>query len=250
VDSAAQYVYGTFNLSAPGADIGRAAAWLANPGNYEKLGLDSAEADQAASQVQAQWARQQQAAEEARKRTDENFERLAAGGQIPAGQLMGWKDPQTGLQPDIGKVKQVQEWMANPPTVTHSDPETMVKLSGGISDRRLSDKGPINAAYFQGKLTESDWRKLSDFQATSTDISRSGWFVYARDAYYARYGSDIGDGGSEIGEIRPPSVTLFPRFMMDLDGVIRDGDLKGAQVRELTNRMLDDVERLYQAEKG
>jgi hypothetical protein len=38
--------------------------------------------------------------------------------------------------------------------------------------------------------------------------------------------------------------------MMDHDGAIRDGDLKGAQVRDLTNLMLDDMERLYQAEKG
>jgi hypothetical protein len=45
-------------------------------------------------------------------------------------------------------------------------------------------------------------------------------------------------------------MKYFSSYLTDLHEAVRDQGLKGAQVRDLTNRMLDDVERLYLAEKG
>jgi hypothetical protein len=57
-----------------------------------------------------------------------------------------------------------------------------------------------------------------------------------------------GQGGfyNATGDPSPnaASTQLFFRFMTDLDGAIRDQDLKAAQIRELTNKMLDDVGNL------
>jgi len=43
------------------------------------------------------------------------------------------------------------------------------------------------------------------------------------------------------------AMKLFPLFLMDLDGAVRSQDLKPTQIRDLTNRMLDDVGNLLPA---
>jgi hypothetical protein len=43
------------------------------------------------------------------------------------------------------------------------------------------------------------------------------------------------------------AMKLFPPFLMDLDGAVRSQDLKPTQIRDLTNRMLDDVGNLLPA---
>ncbi len=145
------------------------------------------------------------------------------------------------------------------------------------------DAVEINRAFMRGELSQADWQKLRDLQETSSDPAKSRWFDYAKEAFDARFG-DLSSPAAEAGEsgtgragidfgagASPPAPDapalnarfaggaegganpgsggspLFPRLMTDLDGAIRDGDLKAVQVRDLTNKMLDDVATLYLA---
>ncbi len=54
-----------------------------------------------------------------------------------------------------------------------------------------------------------------------------------------------GQGDETISASPPSSAGLFPSFMMDLDDAVRGQDLKPTQIRDLTNKMLDDTQRLY-----
>ena len=145
VDYASQYVYGAFNLQDQAtADVGKATAWITNPDNYTKLGLDAQSAGTVATQIEAQWTREKNVNADAQKKTDDTFERQAYSGQIDPKNFLSYADPNTGLKPDMTKIRQAQEWIAHPPTpTTKSDPQVMQDLSGAIADRRLLETAPI-----------------------------------------------------------------------------------------------------------
>jgi hypothetical protein len=236
VDYASQYTYGAFNLADPNADVGKATAWITNPENYKPLGLDAGAAGTVAAQIKAQWETQRQVTADARKTTDDNFERQAYGHQIPVEQLMSWKDPKTGLQPDITKVRQVQEWIAHPAITTHSDPQVMQDLSGAVSDRRLLDAGPLNAAYSKGQITEGDWKDLVKLQEVSQDKTKSRWFPEVEQLYKSRYQDNLGNWASDSAR------SLYPQYISNLDDAVREQNLKGHQVIEMANKMLEPVD--------
>jgi hypothetical protein len=236
-DYAARYTYGAFNLG-QGGDINQATSWITNPDNYAKLGIDSKGAEGVASQLQAQWQREHHVQDQAYKQTNDHFDRMVIENQIPPDQLISWTDPKTGLQPDAARVRQAQGWMAHPPSISHSYPDTLVNLTNDVLDRRLLDKGPINQAFFQGKLTEADWHKLTDLQTTSQDLTKSRWFDWAKTAFNSKYADANGPNG-----VSADALQYFPRYLTDLDQAIRDQNLKGTQIRDAANKMLEDVDR-------
>jgi hypothetical protein len=116
----------------------------------------------------------------------------------------------------------------------------------------MSGQKPINLAYLRNLITDRDFRDMTSLYDTFRDPAKSRWFDYAKDAFYSRFGgttSPAGEAGGQLGRGGPPpdAMELFLSYLMGLDGAVRAQDLKGAQIRECANKMLDDVHRMYLA---
>ncbi len=187
--------------------------------------------------------------------------------------LQTWKDPKTGLAPSGDILKAAVYRDANPSEPGQSSPDTLVSLVNNISN--MNDRGPINEAYLGNLITDNDFRNLTSLYDTARDPANSRWLDYAASAFNARYGGaapdaetrGLGDAetngpaqgygdaagqdaatvGQPISPSIPSSAGLFPSFMMDLDDAVRGQDLKPTQIRDLTNKMLDDVGNLIPA---
>jgi hypothetical protein len=83
---------------------------------------------------------------------------------------------------------------------------------------------------------------MRDLLDTAQDPAKSRWFDYAASAFNSKYADPNGPNGVDA-----EALAFFPSYLMDLDGAVRDQDLKPTQIRDLTNKMLDDTERLYLA---
>jgi hypothetical protein len=164
--------------------------------------------------------------------------------------LQTWRDPNTGLPASGDIVQAAMEHGANPVRPGASDKDTLVSLADDISNRRMGGQKPINLAYLRNLITDRDFRDLTSLYDTFRDPAKSRCFDYARDAFFSRFGgaaSPAGEAGGQFGRggQPPDAMKLFPSYLMDLDGAARAQDLKGQQIRECANKMLDDVHRMY-----
>jgi hypothetical protein len=156
--------------------------------------------------------------------------------------LQTWRDPNTGLPASGDIVQAAIEHGANPVRPNVSDKDTLISLADDISSRRMSGQKPINLAYLRNLITDRDFRDMTSLYDTFRNPVKSRCFDYARDAFFSRFADRTSPAG-----INPEAMKLFPSYLMDLDGAVRDQDLKGAQIRECANKMLDDVHRMYLA---
>jgi hypothetical protein len=112
----------------------------------------------------------------------------------------------------------------------------MQDLSGAVSDRRLLDAGPLNAAYSKGQITEGDWKDLVKLQEVSQDKTKSRWFPEVEQLYKSRYQDNLGNWASDSAR------SLYPQYISNLDDAVREQNLKGHQVIEMANKMLEPVD--------
>ena len=103
----------------------------------------------------------------------------------------------------------------------------------------MSDRWPVNQAYLDNLITDRDFRDLADLSDAYRDPAKSRWFDYARDAFYSHFSDS-----SEPGGVNSEAMKLFPAYLMGLNGAVRDQDLKGSEIRDLADKMLDDVGKL------
>jgi hypothetical protein len=171
---------------------------------------------------------------------DSNFTDAVARREIPGLQLQAWRDPKTGLTPSFDILKAAMEHDANPFGPDASDQGTLANLANDLSNRRMSDRGPINLAYLHNLITNRDFRDLTDLYDSYRDPEKFRWFDYAKAAFDARF-PDIADPNGKSAD----TTALFPAFLTNLDHAVRDEDLKGAQIGQVANKMLQDLDKVY-----
>jgi hypothetical protein len=131
---------------------------------------------------------------------------------------------------------------ANPPVTDQSNDQAFFDLARDISNKTMSDPDPINRAYLGNLIIGRDFRDLTGLYDTYRDPAKSRSFDYAVSAFNARFADPASPNG-----VSPAAMNLFPSFMMDLDGAVRAQNLNPTQIRDLTNNMLDDTQKLYLA---
>ena len=248
-----------FNLTDPDSDVGAATSWVMDPNNYKGRVADLSQRNDIAKAIQGEWNRVRQVQKDNQSSVDSNFTDAVARRQIAGLQLQTWKDPKTGLPPSSDILQAAMEHDANPVQPGVSDRDTLARLASDISNRRMNDPGPINQAYLRNLIANQDFRNLTGLYDTYRDPAKSRWFDYARDAFFARFGgptppsSEAGGFESGRGASPPPesnglsagAMTLFPRYLTDLDQAVREQNLKGMQIRDAADKMLQDLDRTY-----
>jgi hypothetical protein len=257
--SAAVYndVVTRFNLTDPGSDIKAATSWVMDPDNYKGQVADLSQRNDVAKAIQGEWNRVRQVQKDNQSSADGNFTDAVAGRQIAGLQLQAWKDPKTGLPPSSDILQAAMEHDANSNQPVVSDRDTLARLASDISNRRMNGPGPINQAYLRNLIDNRDFRDLTGLYDTYRDPAKSRWFDYARDAFFARFGDPTPPSTAELesgpGALPPPAsngasagaMTLFPRYLTDLDQAVREQNLKGMQIRDAADKMLQDLDRTY-----
>jgi hypothetical protein len=248
-----------FNLTDPDSDIKAATGWVMDPDNYKGRVADPGQRNDIAKAIQGEWNRVRQIQKDSQSTADTNFTDAVAGRRIAGLQLQAWRDPKTGLAPSTDILQAAMDHDANPVQPGASDRDTLARLASDISNGRMNDPGPINQAYLRNLIDNRDFRDLTGLYDTYRDPARSRWFDYARDAFFARFGDPAppsGEaGGFESGRgASPPAAAngasatatmLFPRYLTDLDQAVREQNLKGMQIRDAADRMLQDLDRMY-----
>jgi hypothetical protein len=233
---------GRFDLTGRDSDkteLDAAVNHVMDSNNYGDQFTDADQRGDMAKMIQGTWNRARQFHLENQSSADSSFTDAVASDRIAGITLQTWKDPRTGLAPSDEIMRTAVEHLADPAGPVVSDSDAIAGLASDISNRGMSDRGPINRAYLQNLISGRDFRDLSALYDTYRDPVKSRGFDYARDAFFARYGDASGPDG-----LNREAMKLFPSYLMDLDGAVRDQDLKGSQVRDLANRMLDDVRNL------
>ena len=100
----------------------------------------------------------------------------------------------------------------------------------------------VNEGYLRNLITDRDYRDLADLSDTYLDPAKSRWFDYARGAFYSHFSDS-----SEPSGVNSEAMKLFPACLMGLNGAVRDEDLKGSEIRDLANKMLDDFGKMVPA---
>lgn len=223
--------------AAHGSALNGATAHVMDLSNYPDLDPD--QRSEVARAVRAELNQQSRTRDDSQKAANDNLQVGAISGSITPEQLLSWRDPKTGLSASPQTVNDVGEWLANPIRAANSNPDALAGLAKDIAWRRLTDAAPINDAFRSGDINQADWMHMRDLFETGQDPTKSRWFDYAKDAFNARYADPASPNG-----VSADAMKVFPSFLMDLNGTVRDQDLKGTQVRDLTNKMLNDVNNL------
>jgi hypothetical protein len=251
-------VMSRFNLNGPDFDIDGATKWVMDPNNYKDQLSDSKQREDIARAMQGEWNRARQVCKDNQSLADNAFTDAVARQQISGMGLQTWRDPKTGLPPSSDILQAAMEHDVKPIEPNVSNRDTLVSLTNNISNRRMSDPGPINEAYLRNLITSQDFRNLTALYDTYRDPAKSRWFDYAKDAFFARFG-DSTPPSSEASEFKsgralPPAssngasadaMVLFPRYLTGLDQAVREQNLKSIQIRDAVDKMLKDLDRTY-----
>ena len=238
-------VLNRFDLTGPNSDssnINDAIDWIRDPENYKDQLFDPDQRDDMAKMIQGSWNRARQFHTDNQSAADSNFTDAVAGREIAGLRLLTWRDPKTGLPPSSDIVQAAMEHDANLVEPSVSNTDTLISLANDISNRRMSDRGPVNQAYLDNLITDRDYRDLADLSDAYLDPAKSRWFDYARGAFYFRFRDSSDPNG-----VNSEAMKLFPAYLMGLNGAVRDEDLKGSEIRDLANKMLDDLGKMIPA---
>ncbi len=230
-----------------------------DPNNYREQVADPGQRNDIARAIQGEWNRVRQVREQKQSDADSKFTDAVAGREIAGLQLQAWRDPKTGLPPSSDILQAAMDRDANPNQPGVSNSEVLARLANDIANDRMNTPGPINLAYLSNLVSGRDFRDLSGLYETCRDPAKSRWFDYARDAFLARFGTpappSLEAGGSKPGPgASPPpapdgagaaATPLFPRYLMDLDQAVREQNLKGMQIRDAAEKMLQDLGSMY-----
>jgi len=234
-------VLNRFNLTSPDSDIsdiGAATSWVTDPNNYKDQLADPDRRNDMAKTIQGAWNRARQFHNDNQSQADSSFMDAVAKREIAGLHLQTWRDPNTGLPASGDIVQAAIEHGANPVRPSVSDKDTLLSLADDISNRRMTDQKPLYLAYLGNLITDRDFRDMTSLYDTFRDPAKSRWFDSAKRAFYSRYADPDGPN-----EVNPDAITLFPRYLADLDQAIRDQDLKGTQIRDTADKMLQNIDR-------
>ena len=224
--------------AAHGSALNGATAHVMDLSNYPDLDPD--QRSEVARAVRAELNQQSRTRDDSQKAANDNLQVGAISGSITPEQLLSWRDPKTGLPASPQTINDVGEWLANPIRAANSNPDALAGLAKDIAWRRLPDATPINDAFRSGDISQADWMHMRDVLETASDPSKSRWFDYAKTAFNARYRRPCLANWRKS----PARRRFFPSYLMDLNGAYATTDLKGDTVRDLTNKMLNDVNNL------
>jgi hypothetical protein len=229
-----------FGLMEPHSDIDGALKWLMDPNNYKDQLSDPVQRTNMAKMIQGAWNCAERFHKDRQSTADSSFTNAVANGEIAGLDLEKWTDPKTELAPsgDILKAA-IERGAKNPIEPGARDKETLANLVDELSKGSMSDRGPINEAYLRSLITDRDFKDLSGLYDACNDPVKSRWFDHAREAFHARYADANGSDG-----VNPDAMKLFPRYFIDLHQMVRDQDLKGAQIRDSSDKMLRDIDRV------
>jgi hypothetical protein len=232
------YVYNLYGIGNPDSNINDAISAVMDPNQFTHL--SNQQRNEIAHTISAEWNRTRQVRNDEQKTVNEGFEDGVLKGTIPPRQIINYVDPKTGIAPDAKTRENVlSNWV---PKLDHlgelkkSDPGTLTDLTDAVSDRLLLDRGPINDAYANGHITEADWKNLRNTQDIMQDKSKTRWWTEVDQLYKSRYQDNLGNWAS------PEARMLYPQFISNLDDAIREQNLKGHQVIEMANKMLEPVD--------
>jgi len=229
------YVYNNFGVGNPDSDINAATADVMNPNKYTQL--TNEQRNEVAHTLSAEWNRTRQVRNDAQSQADKNFEDGVYYGQITPAQNLTWTDPKTGYPPSFPAHQRVDAFLSNPPQTKRSDPNVLATLTDDVSNRRIVNPAALNQAYaVDHTISEGDWKQLRNLQDTMQDKTKSRWFPEVEQLYKTRYQDNFGNWGSDAAR------TLFPQYINNLDTAIREQNLKGHQVIDMANKMLEPVD--------
>jgi hypothetical protein len=233
------YVYNAFGIGNPDSDINAATAAVMDPNQFGQL--TNEQRNEIAHTLSAEWNRTRQVRNDQQKSVNETFEDGILTGAIDPKDVIGWKDPKTGLSPEAKTRENVlSNWLPKLQglgTLKKSDPGVLTDLSDAVSDRFLVDRAPINDAYAKGRITEADWKNLRNTQDVMQDKSKTRWWSEVDQLYRSRYQDNKGYWSSDAARM------LYPQFISNLDDAIREQNLKGHQVIEMANKMLEPIDK-------
>ena len=127
-----------------------------------------------AKMIQGSWNRARQFHTDNQSAADSSFTDAVAGREIAGLRLLTWRDPKTGLPPSSDIVQAAMEHDANLVEPSVSNTDTLISLTNDISNRRMSDRGPVNQAYLDNLITDRDFRDLADLSDAYLDPAKSG----------------------------------------------------------------------------
>jgi len=186
-----------------------------DPNNYP--GLDHDQRSDVARALRDEWNRAKQFQNDNQSSADSSFTGAVARGEIGGIGLQTWKDPKTGLRPSGGILQAAIGHDANPIEPVASDIGALANITGDISNRRMSDPGPINQAYLQNQISSRDYQDLSGLYDSYRDPKVSRLFDYAKQAFDARFGDPSSPNG-----VNPDAINLLPSYLLDLNDAVRN----------------------------
>jgi hypothetical protein len=232
-------VISRFDLMNPRSNIDAATGYVLDPNNYQDQLTGPGQRNDMAKSIRGAWNRAIQFHKENQSSADSSFTAAVANGDIAGLSLQTWRDPETGLPPSDDILRAAMEHGANSgekPVAGNAG--TLAGLANELSNGSMADPGPINRAYLGSLITGRDFHDLTALYAACRDPAKSRWFESARAAFYSRYADPNGPDG-----INADAMALFPRYLTDLNQAVADQGLKGAQIRDSADKMLQDIDR-------
>jgi hypothetical protein len=220
-----------FNPNDPNVNRNDAAAFMRDPANYPQIG------EQQRTTVLNNWLGDHNSAVQVRQATqataDNNFIDAINKNQIwNASQFNEWKDPTSGYPASPKLVQSAIERSLRPSKAnTEENRQTLVDLSDAVSNRGLTDPAPINQAFLDGKINQANRQALLGLQDKMQHPEKDPWFKQAESMYKDRYGAANADAHA-----------LYPQFINNLQQNIQEQNLKGHQIYEMAQKMLNDVD--------
>ncbi len=227
-----------FGLMNPHSDIDAATRWLMDPDNYKDQLTGTDQRNDIAKAIQGTWNRSRQFQRDSQSSADSSFTDAVAKREIAGLQLQTWSDPKTGLAPSGDILQAAMDHGANQIETSVSDRDTLVSLTNDISNRRMSDLGPINQAYLRNLITGQDFRDLTSLYGAFQDPVKSRWLDSANTAFCSKYAD-----ANEPNGVSADASRFFPRYLTNLDQAVRNQNLEGTQIRDCADKMLQDIDK-------
>jgi hypothetical protein len=220
-----------FNPADPNVNPQDALNYIRDPKNYAGQ-ITDAQRTTVANTFLGDWHRAGEIQKTNQSLADNSFVDAINKGQIAAAdQFNAWKDPTTGLPASPKLVQSAIDRSLRGASSNPANRQTLVDLSDAVSNRGLTDSAPINQAYLDGKIDKTERTALLGLQDKMQHPERDPWFKQAEQMYKDRYGAGNADAHA-----------LYPQFINNLQQNIQEQGLKGHQIYEMAQKMLEPVD--------
>jgi hypothetical protein len=225
-------LYGKYNPNDPSVNPNTVAAFIRDPKNYPQIG--EAQRTSVLNNFLGDRNRAEQVQSEKQSGADNAFIDAINKNQIGnTSQFNAWTDPTTGLPASPKLVQSAIERSTKSATKnTEENSQTILDLSDGVANRRITDPAPINDAYLKGDISDGKRKELLNLQDLTAHPEKTPWFSQAEQLYQQRYDAKNAD-----------AVTMYPQFISQLKQAVLDQNLHGQQIIDTANKMLEPVDK-------